>query len=66
MTPEQYWGAIEQIPLYRERETGDGDAFICRDRYNQPVRVTKPERFSEAERAAMVEFYRAQYGITHH
>jgi hypothetical protein len=66
VTPEQYWGAIERIPLYRDRETSDGDAYLCRDRNNQPVRVTKPERLSEAERDAVVEFYRALYGMAHH
>jgi len=37
VTPEQYWTAIGRIPLYRERETGDGEAYICRDAHNQPV-----------------------------
>ena len=63
MTPEEYWVAIARIPLYRQRETTDGEAWICRDANNQPVRVTKPEYLSrEGEREAAVEFYRTFYG----
>ena len=64
--PDQYWGAIARIPLYRERETTDGEGFICRDRSQQPVRVTKPELLTEDERVAAIELYRALYGATTH
>jgi len=65
VTPEerqQYWTAIERIPLFFERETSDGEAQIRRTFDNQPVRVTKPEYFnSEDERIAAIAFYRALY-----
>ena len=66
MTPADYWAAIARIPLHQERETSDGEAYICRDANNQPVRVTKPETLSEQERLITVEFYRLSYGPTRH
>ena len=63
MTEAEYWAAIDRIPLYRQRESSDGDAWICRDRNNQPVRVTKPEFFrSDDERHAALDYYRSMHG----
>jgi hypothetical protein len=66
VTPAEYWAAIERIPLRQDRETSDGEAYICRDANNQPVRVTKPENLTDAERVVTVEFYRLFYAPTRH
>jgi len=61
VTVEEYWAAIGRIPLYRDRDTTDGKGVICRTFNNQPVHVDKPDVFTEAEREAMVAFYRLMY-----
>lgn len=67
MTVDEYWAGIARVPLYRDRETGDGQAYLCRDINNQPVRVTKPEfLIGPGKREAALELYRQLYGSTQH
>lgn len=64
MTVDEYWQAIKRVPLYVERDTHDGLGKICRDMDNNPVRVTKPDPYNDAERRAMIEALRSLYGRT--
>jgi hypothetical protein len=62
---DDYWPRVGRIPLYPDFATDDGDAVICRTSDNQPVRVTRPERFdSDEKRAAAIEFYELNYKRT--
>ena len=61
MTPAEYWARIRQLPLYREREAEDGTAFQYRTNDGSPVRIEKPEPFSEEKRREMIEFYESMY-----
>ena len=64
---EEYWARIRSIPLEKERETGDGEAVLCRTLEGSPVRVTKPEMFnSNDERAAAIELYEDFYKKVRH
>jgi hypothetical protein len=67
VSPEDYWKRISRIPLYRERDTSDGEAVICRAQDGTPVRVTKPEYFkSEEEMEATLRWYEACYSPRRH
>lgn len=64
---EEYWARVENIPLIKERETGDKEAFLCRTLEGSPVRVTKPDFFkSDDERAAAIEMLEDFYKKSRH
>lgn len=59
---DEYWVRVKNIPLFIERETGDGDAFLCRTIEGQPARITKPEVLvTDEKRAAAIELYEGLY-----
>ena len=61
MSPEDYWGRIERIPLRFERTSADPDALIYRAQDGTPVRVTKPEYLRPEEREDVVRAYEQWY-----
>jgi hypothetical protein len=57
-----WWPRIRRIPLYVDIDLADGEAVLCRDQNNKPVRVTKPDYFhSDEEREAAIVLLEAFY-----